>query len=146
MKSLRDVFIVVSLIAMAMAAMRVGGIFCSAALFVIWFLVTLRSIVAVVGTSSDRIAARGFVIPIFLYVACLVSIGASEFRLDNPFLFTSQFLARLNGNMGRELNVARMNEYMSLGHGIAALMLGTIGTFFATAVDQARESEKNDDS
>ena len=138
MKSLRDVFIVVGLIAMAMAAMRVGGIFASAAMFVIWFLVALRSIVAVVGTSSERIAARGFVIPVFLYIACLVSIGASEFQLDNPFLFTSQFLARLNGSLGRDLSLTRMNEYMSLGHGIAALVLGMIGTFFATSINQER--------
>ena len=68
--SIRDLLALIGIFALALAAMRCGGLFASATLFFLLFFITmLRAIVSVVA-NDEQISARGFVILYCFTVSC----------------------------------------------------------------------------
>ena len=136
--ALRDLLALVGVFALALSAMRFGGLFSSATLFLLFCITALRAIVAT-SDSDERVGARGFVIPILLYSVLLGFLGDSEFGVDRPRLFSSQILAHLGkGTIGSSMT-SQAWEFMALGHAIVAITIGAIGSFFAVSLDAQPE-------
>lgn len=137
---LRDAFVYTALIALALAGTRFGGILASLIVFVVFIVYSFRVIVAFLGTSVERPAAIGFVVPTTIYALMLAFVGSDEFGTSSPHLLTSQFAAMAVQPVKNPL--ANAWEIMSLFHAIAIIILGAIGSYFANETVRVR-SHKN---